>query len=94
MRLFGISTNGKRDSLKTSSVVTLMKLDPEKLSGRQLKQTVLNLLQQDDLGKCLSTLCGFPARQVVNPLFSYLCSMDDKIKWHAVTAMERGQIFV
>lgn len=64
-----------------------MKLDPKKISGRQLKKTVLNLLQQDDLGKCVSELCGFPARQVVNPLFSYLCSMDDKIKWHAVTAM-------
>jgi hypothetical protein len=59
----------------------------KKISGRQLKRYVLELLQQDDHEKCESELCRLPARQTVNPLFSFLCSMDEIIKWHAVTAM-------
>jgi hypothetical protein len=57
------------------------------LSGRQLKRHVLALLQQNDLTKCESELCRLPARQTVNPLFSFLCSVDEIIKWRAVAAM-------
>jgi hypothetical protein len=62
-------------------------LNTKKISGRQLKRRVLELLQQDDIRKCEFELCRLPARQVVNPLFSFLCSTDEKIKWHAVSAM-------
>jgi hypothetical protein len=59
----------------------------EKISGRQLKRDALQLLQQDNLDRCISDLCRLPARQVVNPLFSFLCSLDAKVKWRAVSAM-------
>ena len=62
-------------------------MNPEKISGRQLKRNVLQLLQQDNLDRCISELCRLPARQVVNPLFSFLCSLDVKVKWRAVSAM-------
>ena len=62
-------------------------MDPKKIRGRQLKRTVLKLLQQDDIQQSESELIRLPARQTVNPLFSFLCSGDEKIKWHAVTAM-------
>jgi hypothetical protein len=59
----------------------------EKITGRALKQRVLELLRSDDLALGLEKLCQLPARQVINPLFSFLYSNDPEIKWAAVTAM-------
>lgn len=59
----------------------------KKTSGRQLKRKILELLLLDDVEKAIAEICRWPARQVVNPLFLFLCSMDDKIKWNSVTAM-------
>ena len=70
-----------------------MKPCPKKASnlktftGRQLKRYVLELLQQNDLQKFETELCRLPARRTVNPLFSFLCSVNEIVKWHAVTAM-------
>jgi hypothetical protein len=59
----------------------------EKISGRQLKKKILELLQADDFAKGLYEICRLPPRQAVNPLFSFLCSIDERIKWRAITAM-------
>ena len=58
-----------------------------KIGGRKLKKKVAAYLQAEDFTGALCEICSLPARQVVNPLFSFLCSIDDKIKWRAVTAM-------
>jgi hypothetical protein len=55
--------------------------------GRALKQKVLALLEADDFEKSLEELQGLPGRRVVNPLFSFLLSNDEKVRWRAVTAM-------
>lgn len=55
-------------------------------SNRHLKREVLALLQSDDLDKALEKLRRLPARRVINPLFSFLLSSDEQIKWRAVTA--------
>jgi len=55
--------------------------------GRDLKREVLEILESQDLDQALDELCRLPARQVVNPLFSVLCSSDEQMKWRAVTAM-------
>jgi len=57
------------------------------LGSRVLKRKVLDLLGHDDFERALDELCRLPGRQVVNPLFSFLCHTDQKIKWRAVTAM-------
>ena len=62
-------------------------MDAEKLKGHALKRRVLKLLQSDDLVVGLNELCRLPARQVINPLFSFLYDNDPEIKWTAVTAM-------
>jgi len=59
----------------------------EKINGRQLKRNVWQLLQQDSLDQCIAELCRLPARKIANPLFSFLCSLDEKIKWRTVSAM-------
>ena len=54
--------------------------------GRNLKKKVLALLISDDFDQALHTLCAFPARRVINPLFSFLCSTKSQIRWRAVVA--------
>lgn len=52
-----------------------------------LKQTLKGLLQEASLEKALEQIRCLPARRVVNPLFSFLYSVDPLFKWRAVTAM-------
>lgn len=55
--------------------------------GRALKRKVFRLLQAEDFGRGLEDLVNLPGRQVVNPLFSFLLSTDELVRWRAVTAM-------
>jgi hypothetical protein len=55
--------------------------------GRQLKKKIQTLLLQNDFESGLADIAGLPARRAINPLFSFLCSMDEVLKWRAVTAM-------
>ena len=59
----------------------------EKISSRQLKRKMLPFLQADDFSKGLAEIRRLPPRKAVGPLFSYLCSLDELVKWRAVTAM-------
>ena len=64
-------------------------MENKKIGGRKLKKRVADLLQAEDFAAALHEISRLPARQVVNPLFSFLCSIDERIKWRAVTAMGR-----
>ena len=57
------------------------------MGNRQLKRKILELLDSDDLEKSLDKICQYPARKVVNPLFSLFYNTNDHIKWRAITAM-------
>jgi hypothetical protein len=59
-------------------------------SRRQLKKKIRKLLLQTDFESGLAEISGITARNVINPLFSFLCSLDELLKWRAVTAM--GQV--
>jgi hypothetical protein len=59
----------------------------KKIGGRELKKKVAEFLRADDFDKGLNEISRLPARRVVNPLFSFLCSIDERVKWRAVTAM-------
>jgi hypothetical protein len=56
-------------------------------SGRDLKRKVLALLQKDNFEQSFDELCQLPARQVINPLFSFLLSTNEEIRWRTITAM-------
>jgi hypothetical protein len=58
-----------------------------KITGRHLKKEIHNLLEKKDIEQLEIEICRYPVRQVVNPLFLFLCSTDEKIKWPAVVAM-------
>ncbi len=55
--------------------------------GRALKREVRRLLEERSLDGALAELLRLPARQVVNPLISFFCSTDERLKWRAVTAV-------
>ena len=57
------------------------------MTNRKLKKKILELLGSDDLEKSLDKICQLPARQAVNPLFSFFYSTNELIKWQAITAM-------
>jgi len=52
-----------------------------------LKQKIFDLLKSPDFNQQLNPLKGFPFPKILNHLFAALCSEDEEIKWHAVTAM-------
>jgi hypothetical protein len=56
-------------------------------SSRQLKKKIQKLLLQKNLESGLAEIGRLPARKAINPLFSFLCSLDELLKWRAVTAM-------
>ena len=59
----------------------------DKIRGRQLKKKMLQFLLAEDFNKGLDEIRRLPPRKAVGPLFSYLCSLDELVKWRAVTAM-------
>ena len=59
----------------------------EKIGGRKLKKKILQHLQNEPFDKALDAICHLPLKQTVSPLFSFLCSIDERIKWRAVTAL-------
>jgi hypothetical protein len=61
-------------------------MNTDKLSGREFKNKIFDLLSQKDFKKGLKEICRLPARQAVNPLFSFLFSLDENLKWRTITA--------
>ena len=61
--------------------------EKKSMGGRALKKHVRELLRLTDYQQSLNAICRLPARQVVNPLFSHLYSLEKPIKWRAVSAM-------
>ncbi len=55
--------------------------------GRKLKKQIFELLSCEDFPNSLEKIRMLPARQAVNPLFSFFYSTDELVKWHAITAM-------
>ena len=58
-----------------------------KWKGRRLKKEVFLLLRETNFDKALETIRSLPGRQVINPLFSFLCSTEPQVKWRAVKAI-------
>ena len=57
---------------------------------RKLKKTVYSLLARDDGKTYPEEILGFNLRKVVNPLFTYIQSVDDPVRSRAIASM--GQV--
>jgi len=58
----------------------------EKAGGRQLKKTVLGLLDSDDFEAALPQLEQLPPKRAINPILGFLCADKELVRWRAVTA--------
>jgi len=56
-------------------------------SYRKIKKKVSKLLGQDDFTEAVKEISRLPARKVINPLISSLCSIDEKIEYRAAVAI-------
>jgi hypothetical protein len=59
------------------------------MKGAGMRRRIAALLGADDFQDRLQEWSQFPSRQVINPLFSFIYSPDERIKGRAVTAMGR-----
>ena len=59
----------------------------QQLRGRQLKIRLRQHLQTEPFADELNAICRLPLKQTVSPLFSFLCSTHERVKWRAVTAL-------
>lgn len=57
------------------------------MRGRQLKNKIRQHLQSEPFDKELDEICRLPLKKTISPLFSFLCSTDETIKWRAITAL-------
>jgi hypothetical protein len=65
----------------------ILGMSRHQISSRQLKKKIQKLLLQKNFESGLAEIGRMPARKAINPLFSFLCSLDELLKWRAVTAM-------
>lgn len=57
------------------------------MGTRRLKKQIFTLLQQPDLNQILADLRQLPAKETVNALFSAICQVDDRLRWHGISGM-------
>jgi hypothetical protein len=57
------------------------------MSIRGMKKQVFELLGQENIAENLPEVTALPARRVINPLFGLLYNGNDRVRWHAITAM-------
>ncbi len=60
---------------------------PKPRGGRALKKRVLSLLNLDEAATVLDEIGRLPARQVINPLISFLYHGNERTRWAAIGAM-------
>lgn len=57
------------------------------MSTRKIKQQVLDLLNHEDLAEIERGLAALDAKEAVNALIAAICRSEERLRWHAVTAM-------
>jgi HEAT repeat protein len=51
------------------------------------KRRITRLLETSDLDAVIEELLQLPPSRVINPLIGALCSTDETVRWHAITAL-------
>lgn len=64
-------------------------METRQYKGRGLRAEVERLLLAEDFDARLEVWSDFPGRKVINPLLSFIYSLDDLVKGRAVTAIGR-----
>lgn len=59
------------------------------MKRRQMKKAILEKLNQDDLQDVVDALAEYSPTDLINHLFTGLCSISDTVRWHSVAMMGR-----
>jgi hypothetical protein len=62
-------------------------MTPTGQTHRALKRRLREILQDADFTRAMAALEGFTARRAVNPLISFFCSGDARLRWRAISGM-------
>lgn len=57
------------------------------MSTRKIKQQVLDVLDQENLAQIQRDFSVLDAKELVNALIAAICRSEERLRWHAVTAM-------
>lgn len=57
------------------------------VSQRGIKKEILTLLDGGDIAAIQQSLLRYPPEKLLNPLFSAICSVSEKTRWHGIVAM-------
>ena len=60
------------------------------MNRRQLKQHIVSILSTEKLPAITELLLAYDQKYLINPLISCLCSTDEVVRWHSVSAI--GQV--
>lgn len=52
-----------------------------------LKKDLVNVLSGNDFKKIMMFLENLPVKKTINTLISFLCHLDEQVRWHSVTAL-------
>ncbi len=61
-------------------------MQSQSMKRSRLKEYVVDLLLRCEIGEIRQQLQELPEKQVLKPLFSCLCHVDERVRWHAVSA--------
>lgn len=56
-------------------------------SGTRLKRDLAVILAEDDVESAMNRLRDFPVKKTINTLVSFLCHLDERVRWRSVTAL-------
>lgn len=57
------------------------------LTHRAIKRRIREILESGEFVAAMAALEKFPARRAVNPLISFFCSGDARVRWRAISGM-------
>jgi len=57
------------------------------MGARGLKKEVFSILRQENLQQVLADLARLPVKDSVNALFSAICQLDERLRWHGISGM-------
>ena len=59
------------------------------MNSRILKKTILELLQKESLGEIFQKISEYPEHAILPSLFTGLCSIQERVRWNAVSCFGR-----
>lgn len=85
----GMSENKVQLKLDCDFLLVIDTIDDDKyitiMNRQKIKREILALLNNENITVILNKLDRYNEKEIINPLFSAICRVEDRIRWHAVS---------